>query len=389
MPEFGVIHSIFDMSPAAAGLSSSVNQLAASFASNHENVLLHLLTCSAKEHITSDLTDTENLRLSSIDSFRFWRKKTDINYISDLSSITPKAIIHDHGMWLPLNHNIADISAILGLPRVVSTHGMLSPYAFQHKYFKKLAAWNIYQRRDLARATVVHTTSMQEGKNVKALLPNVHVAIIPWGSAIPDLSQIRISSLNNTGIKSIVFLGRYHPIKGLALLLESWAAVRDESWKLILVGHDENGYRKQLEHKAKDLGLFETVEFRGPVHALEKQELLQSASLLVLPSLTENFGLVVAEALAYEVPVITTNATPWSDLVDYSCGWIAEANNVHSLTKAIRCAVQQPDWRLREMGKNGRQLVLSKYSWEVTADKMMSLYRWALKLESHKPSFVI
>ena len=104
---------------------------------------------------------------------------------------------------------------------------------------------------------------------------------------------------------------------------------------------------------------------------------MASADLFVLPSYSENFGLVVAEALAHGTPVVTTTATPWSELPEHRCGWYTDPGE-EPLTRALREATALSSDALADMGENGRKLVTDRCSWPVVIDLHMSLYQWAV-----------
>jgi glycosyltransferase involved in cell wall biosynthesis len=101
--------------------------------------------------------------------------------------------------------------------------------------------------------------------------------------------------------------------------------------------------------------------------------LYQEADLFVLPSFSENFGLVIAEALASGVPVITTRATPWSELEEFGCGWWIGVG-VEPLVTALREATALPREALREMGRRGRLLIEQRYDWEELGRQMAKVY---------------
>jgi glycosyltransferase involved in cell wall biosynthesis len=115
--------------------------------------------------------------------------------------------------------------------------------------------------------------------------------------------------------------------------------------------------------------------------------LYRSADLFVLPSHSENFGLVVAEALASGVPVITTRGTPWEELVAHRCGWWVE-KTTDSLAEALRDAMSRTDEERREMGERGRQLIEQKYTWSSVAAQMKSVYEWVLG-KAPKPECIV
>jgi glycosyltransferase involved in cell wall biosynthesis len=97
----------------------------------------------------------------------------------------------------------------------------------------------------------------------------------------------------------------------------------------------------------------------------------------VLPSKSENFGMVVAEALAARTPVITTKGAPWQELETHRCGWWIDMG-VESLIEALEKAMSHSPVELHEMGRRGRQLVEEKYTWDRVAGQMIEVYEWLL-----------
>jgi glycosyltransferase involved in cell wall biosynthesis len=184
-----------------------------------------------------------------------------------------------------------------------------------------------------------------------------------------------------------LFLSRIHPVKGLLHLVQAWASVRPQGWKVVLAGADADGYRAELQAAIHNHHLNADFQSIGQVDGEKKWELYRSADLFVLPSHTENFGLAVAEALACGVPVITTRATPWKELPVHGCGWWVDVG-AHPLAEALREATAMTDEKRRAMGERGRQLIEQKYTWSAAAQKMMAVYEWMLKGGS-KPECVL
>ena len=187
-------------------------------------------------------------------------------------------------------------------------------------------------------------------------------------------------------IRRILFLGRIHPIKGLINLLEAWALVKPLDYKLTIAGPDEANYLQKILLKIQQLRLQGSVEVIGSVEGDAKHKLFCEATLLILPSFTENFGVVVTEALSYGIPVITTTGTPWSDLLDYGCGWWV-APTVEALTGALQEATSLAPQDLQAMGQKGREYV-KRYDWNVIAEDTFAVYRWILN-KGTKHNYVI
>jgi glycosyltransferase involved in cell wall biosynthesis len=144
------------------------------------------------------------------------------------------------------------------------------------------------------------------------------------------------------------------------------------------VGPDEGGHLAEVMTAVRDCGLEKQILYQGEIwDEAEKRECYGSADLFVLPTYSENFGLVIAEAMSCGLPVITTRATPWEELETHRCGWWIETGEeplVHALEAALSC----PGETLREMGLRGRNLIQTKYSWETPGREMAEVYEWLM-----------
>lgn len=297
---------------------------------------------------------------------------------------TAKAdVVHDHGLWLPTNHAAARGAARLGVPFVVSARGMLEPWARQHGRWKKRIAWWAYQRRDLDSAAVLHATAESEAESLRAAGMRAPIAVIPNGVGIPETVT---EPSQSGGCRRALFLSRIHPKKGLPMLLDAWAAVRPDGWELVIAGPDEDGHQADLAAQAKRLGLSE-VQFQGTVDDRDKWELYRSADLFVLPTYSENFGVVVAEALAAGIPALTTTGAPWAELRDLRCGWWVEPTP-HAITEALRAATTSTDAERTAMGARGQALASERYGWHGIAARMAEVYAWVLGRRSSIPTCV-
>ena len=154
---------------------------------------------------------------------------------------------------------------------------------------------------------------------------------------------------------------------------------------LIIAGKIDSHYGRSLVNLAKELGA-KRLKFVGEVLEGAKSTLLSTCRLFILPSFTENFGIVIAEALAHAVPVITTVGTPWTTLAQRGCGWTI-APNTDELKEALRTALGQSETRLEEMGMIGRQWVEEEFAWNRVAGMFEAYYQW-LHAGGQKPSCV-
>lgn len=290
-----------------------------------------------------------------------------------LSAPVGADIVHDHGLWLPGNHAAARAARSSGIPLVVSVRGMLEPWALAHRRWKKRAAWMLYQRADLSGAAVIHATSEAEAESVRLAGVRAPVAVVPNGVEVLDPLPERAPG----DVRRALFLSRIHPVKGLPLLIEAWARVQPVGWELIIAGSDEGGHRAHVETLVSTSGLADAVSFAGPISDADKWTLYRTADLFVLPTHSENFGLVIAESLGAGVPVLTTTGAPWCLLETEGCGWWTDPT-VDGIATALTSATGLPSEVLDAMGERGRTVVARDFGWPGVAAQMHDLYRWLL-----------
>ncbi len=297
---------------------------------------------------------------------------------------TKASLIHNHGLWLMPNHAAAIVARRLKIPLMISTHGMLEPWALQYKAWKKRIAWKFYQHRDLLSASVLHATSVREADNLRQLGFKQPIAMIPNGIHLPIWHEsVKTRTENHTAL----FMGRIHPVKGLSELVRAWQIARPKGWRMVIAGPDEGGHKKEVEAAIHRAGLQDVFQFAGSVEGEAKTDLYRNADLFILPTFTENFGIVVAEALSYGIPVITTKGAPWEGLITHRCGWWIDIG-AEPLADAIREAAALSDAERQEMGKRGRIFVEKNFGWTQIAENMLSVYQWILG-QGSKPEYVL
>jgi glycosyltransferase involved in cell wall biosynthesis len=291
----------------------------------------------------------------------------------------PLDLIHDNGLWWRHNHELAALAQRRRIPRLVSCRGMLLPWCLRHRGWRKCVAWHLYQRRDLRRAAALHVTCAAEAAAAAALLPEARCSLIPNGVDLPaaavagPLLPAPAARAGSDAGGVVLFLGRLCPVKGIDLLLQAWSHLQPSGWSLRIAGPDEGGWRRRLETLTLALGLRQSVRFLGPLDAGARQQQLLAADLLVLPSHSESFAMVVAEALAHGLPVLTTTATPWGQLAAIEAGWLCEPE-LASLTHGLGRALATPRATRRAMGARGRSHVAHQLSWRRTAEQFLGLY---------------
>jgi glycosyltransferase involved in cell wall biosynthesis len=279
-------------------------------------------------------------------------------------------ILHGHGIW-----RLANLFPLF-VPRhapgrlVCSPRGMLSPWSMRYKSIMKQPFWRFLQKPALQRCHCFHVTAAVELEDIRRVGLRSPVAVIPNGVDLPLLPN------DMPREKRIVFLSRIDPKKGLDLLLPAWTATAPQfsDWELVIAGPLKGSYADSIQTLARDIHA-PRVRFTGEILGEAKRSLLSGASLFVLPTYSENFGIAVAEALAHGVPVITTTETPWTEIGQRNCGWCIPPEE-KALRAALREALSLPLPALHEMGENGRSWMQRDYAWDRIAEMMRQTYEW-------------
>ena len=253
---------------------------------------------------------------------------------------------------------------------------MLEPWALGHKKWKKKAAWRLYQARQLHRVSALHATAISEARQLRELGLEAPLLLVANGVTLPGLKLI--DKRQNGEEKTALYLGRIHPKKGIPLLIEAWRKVKPEGWKMRVIGPPEDGHDAVLKSQVEAAQLSGDWAFEPPVEGDEKWKALLEADLLILPSHSENFGIVVAEALACGTPVITTTGTPWQELTGRRCGWWVDAT-VDALASSLKDATSTSTAERNKMGNIGREWMAQDFTWPAIAARTIDFYESLIK----------
>lgn len=281
------------------------------------------------------------------------------------------AVLHSHGLWLMPNLYPARAVQRHGVTLVVSPRGMLGEVPLEFSARRKRLLWALAQRRALELAACFHATSFEEAEDIRRAGLTAPVAVIPNGIDIP-------AGAPAAGARTVLHLGRLHPKKGIDQLIAAWVRVADRhpDWALRIVGPSEIGCRAELEAQVHDLRA-PRVTFDGPLFGADKLAAYRTAGLFVLPTLNENFGMVVAEALAAGIPAICTKGAPWAGLETEGCGWWTD-HGPEPMAAALDAALALPDAERAAMGARGRSWMARDFGWDGVASQMAQVYAWCL-----------
>ena len=289
----------------------------------------------------------------------------------------PGHVVHFHGLWQPAHARHARECATRGLPYVVSPHGMLEPWAWHHKWWKKWPYFQLVEKRHLARASALLATGPKEALRLREFAPRQRIESIPLGltgDARPDYQHARQQLGWATEEIVLLFLSRLHAKKGPDLLVQALAAMK---WpavtRLVMVGDGERTYVDALRTFAADhAGSLPRIDWTGAVWGEPRWKYFQGADLFCLPSHSENFGLAVLEASQVGTPTLTTDDTPWSEELTPERGYIT-APRVgairESLARFFAAPRQTPAQRL-ELA----EWAWNRFAWDRLAPRYAAFY---------------
>lgn len=304
----------------------------------------------------------------------------------------PIDIVHQHGLWLYPSLTVSRWRRRRGRPVVISTQGMLEPWALTNSSAKKSIAAALFERSNLIGASCLQC-STAEVDGVRRFGLKNPIAVLPNGADLPapDLIHPRPSWLPHDERRTLLFLGRLHPKKGVRETLEAWKQLRTiapeiaRQWRIVVAGWDDGGHAESLTLLARNLDIADDVIFPGPLFDSEKQAALSHADAFILASYSEGLPMAVLEAWSHALPVFMTRECNLSD--SFASGAAIEIRTDPGemalvLLQWLSCA------KLPAIGRRGRELVEQKFMWASVVRELLTVYLW-LARGADRPACVV
>jgi glycosyltransferase involved in cell wall biosynthesis len=285
-------------------------------------------------------------------------------------------VIHHHALWLRTLHYAHRRATQIKKPFVISPRGMMSRWAIRHHEWRKKFARAWVHPGAFEAVSGWHATSTEEADEIRALGFAQPVCVAPnavdtpsdaeaiaaaahWHSACPELAKQPVA----------LFYSRFHQKKRVLELIDLWLERGPRDWLLLVVGIPQEYSPAELENYVlRNSGAGRVRAFAG----MNRPPPYAVASLFLLPSHNENFGLVIAEAMANGVPALVTDTTPWNALNSDNRGWCVQWANFGD---ALIAATSEGPYRLRERGQRAREWVLREFSWDKSARELAAFYQ--------------
>lgn len=295
--------------------------------------------------------------------------------LREASRLGPVDVVHHHGLWLRPLHYAMQTKRATGAPLVISPRGMMEPWAWRHHRVRKaLARWLIHPGA-LAATDAWHATSDQEANGIRALGFSQPICVAPNGVNVPAEAELvaarehwhaRCPALRERRVA--LFYSRLHDKKRVRELIALWAARPADDWLLLVVGIPEGITVAELQNAAAAAGAAESVKvFDGTSEPAP----YAAAEIMLLPTHSENFGLVIAEAMASAVPVVVTDTTPWSEISAAGFGWWIPWSQFPA---AVAAATSLPPETLKQQGAAARTWIARRFSWRLAAQALGDFY---------------
>jgi glycosyltransferase involved in cell wall biosynthesis len=302
------------------------------------------------------------------------------------SAVRWAEIVHIHGIWEQILHVACRASISASTPYIIRPCGMLDPWSLSQSRLRKKVMLNWRVGRNMKNAAAFHFTTQTEADLASPFQHSERSIVEPNGVEIA-LKQDRETARRGIDLHFpklpngplLLFCSRIHPKKGLILLVEAFAEIV-RNWDLpsalpalIIAGPDENGYRAMVEEKVKTKGLAEYVYFAGPVSGRHKSMLFAGSDLFCLISYQENFGIAVAEAASFGMPVLVSDQVNiHSEVTLHNAGGVTSLNPtmiVQELAKWVQ------NKNMRELsGRNAEAWSKSRFNWSAIAGRWVGIH---------------
>lgn len=363
---------------------------------NKTKVNNKIISIQLKENEANDICAENNIEiLSSQYNGPKFLKYSKQFYRTIQNEINDETILHTHSLWNYPPYCAYKLSKKYKLPLIMSIRGNLYDWNLNKSKWKKDLAFKLFQMKMFKEATCLHATEENEHKAIRNLGIKTPVALISNGIEVTEFEnisskEVAIENLKlDTTKRYILFMSRIDSKKGLEYLINGFIKLEKQfpQWKILIAGpvYDQK-YFDKINMAIRKAKIHDKVHYFGMVSGKKRLDLFAASELFILPAHTENFGMVIGEAMAAKLPVITTSGTPWKVLNDNNAGWWVDLNDENIVT-ALEKAMQKDPYELKEMGARGYETIKRDFTWEEVAYKMKQVYSWALG-KSKKPDFV-
>jgi len=288
--------------------------------------------------------------------------------------------VHLHGVWEAILTAAGRACERARVPYTQCLHGMLDVWCMEQKRLKKHVALALAIRRTLNRCAFLHALNHYEADVVEPLGLTAPREVIPNGvfpeefDSLPEPGAFHREHPELQGRPFVLFMSRLHHKKGLDFLADSFARVAAElDEPVLVVAGPDGGARADLERQLSDLGIQDRAFLTGPIYGPEKLAALTNAACFCLPSRQEGFSIAITEALACGTPAVVSAECHYPEVEEAGAGVVAPLD-ADAIARGL-LEVLGSDERREAMGRAGRELVFSRFTWPNIAQRTIDLYQ--------------
>lgn len=375
-----VLHVIPTLLPRSGGGDRACAELCESLAA--QGLEVSLVFCQDSE---TDIFKPEGVKLYPCRQSKNPLLKT-VGYSREMNRLMRQLVskhnlLHIHSLYNYPAVTASRAAVDSGVPYIVQPHGSLHPWKLRHHRFRKWIFNRFVDRRILESAVALHAESENDRSDILNFFPHPRVFIVPCGVFSEKLNEPtrwksaaeRWPQLGSR--KYILYLGRIDHNKGVDVLLtafrENLELLKDHI--LFIAGPDHANMVPGLQRLSNRLGISERVIWTGMITEEERKLAFKHCNFFILPSLSENFGITVVEAMFCAKPVIATTATPWNMLQECGAGVVVPPT-VEGISRALGNFGKMSPEELNEMGEHGKALAHREYEWNSIAQSTTKIY---------------
>lgn len=363
------------------------------------NIVEGIATAIANQGVIVDVitTDANNLEKISVplnqwldkDNYRIcyfscWHKGDFVVSFSLINwlifHIHEYDVIHTNTVFAPIVSFVHWLCRLRKVPYIITTHGMLEPWALSYKGWKKKLYLNLIEQPLMKKSSVIQVSANAEAGNVKSLGFERFVTI-PNGVHQHDFTTLPNTEIfyqqfpATRGKKLILFLGRIDPKKGLDLLAPAFAQVHSDfpETHLIVAGPNSTGFLTTVQNYFAQAQCLDAVTFTGMLTGEIKYAALAVASLYVAPSYSEGFSISVLEGMASGLPCVITSGCNFPEAEQAKAAYVVDIKT-RAIASSLNYCLSHPQ-EAEAIGLRAREFIFKNYTWETSAKKLIGVYQ--------------
>ena len=316
-----------------------------------------------------------------------WRRSPKL--VSALAEFADRMnIFHIHEVWNYPQLMAARIAHSKGIPYILAPRASLEPWKMRYKGFKKKVYLSLVGDRMLRNAVCLHAVASAEVEGFRKVGYRGPAFVINNGIVPEKFEQLPEPSIADamwpiiSDRRVVLFLSRLSPEKGLEQLIPAWASViknrKFSDAVLVIAGPDDRGYRSVVEERIKSFDVGENTLLTGMIGGNIKLALMNRADIYVLPSYSEGFSNSLLENMAVGTRVIITPGCNFPEAIEAGAG-VCVAPDQKMIAEALQGFLEMSCEQRRIIGFKGHNLVMEKYTWDVAARKLITVYNAILE----------